>query len=108
MNKSIDELIQYIAKSFPFDEEHYPELKDATEQQRLNFAIRHLSLHFAKVTGKIATVAEGSDHGSSPNLEELRLSIPKALINTLRLAELVGMTESDIIKAIEDKYENKS
>lgn len=108
MAKNIDELIHYIAQHFPFDEDHYPELKGATEQQRLNFAIRHLTVHFAKVTGKIATVAEGTDHGSSPNLEELRLSIPKALINTLRLAELVGMTESDIIKAIEDKYENKS
>ena len=104
MKRGIDELTQFISQHFLFNEAHYPELRNANDEQRLVFAIKHSALRLAKTAGKISAVAEDIDHGTKPNLDELRTNIPKALINTLRLAELVGMSEVDIIKAIEKKY----
>lgn len=106
-SKELYKLIKFIAENFRFDEESYPELKGASEGQRLNFAIRHSALHFAKTAGKISAVSEDVDHGGKLDIEELKKTIPKALINTLRLAELVGMSETDLIKAIEEKHRAK-
>lgn len=101
--RDLSKLIPFIAEHFQFDERKYPELKGVTKEQRLNFAIRHSALHFAKTAGKIATVSEAVDHGGKLDTEELKKNIPKALINTLRLAELLEMSETDLIKAIRSK-----
>jgi len=66
----MNELIAYITDNYPFVEEKYPELKDATEQGRLKFAIRHLALHFSKTAGKIAAVSEDADHGEEIDIEK--------------------------------------
>lgn len=104
MSGQIDQLIKFIAVHLVFDEKHYPSLKDATDEQKIIFALNHSALHFAKTAGKIATVAESVDHGAAIDKEELRANVSKAFINTLRFAELVGMSESDIVQAIEKKY----
>lgn len=102
--KNIDELIEFISKHFVFDDKTYPELKGKDSVQIKYFAIRHSALHFAKTAGKISSFSEDVDHGGAEDLEELKKNISKSLINTLRLAELVGMSGEDLIKAIEDKY----
>lgn len=104
MNGELDRLIAYIRDNFPFNEEAYPELKSATEEEKKKFAVRHSALHFSKTAGKIASVSEDTDHGEEIDQEKLEENIPKALINVLRLAEIIGMTEKDIIKALEEKY----
>lgn len=104
MNGNIDKLIKLISENYAFDEKTYPELKGADEKQRLKFAIRHSALHFAKTAGKIAAVSEDTDHGSEIEISELKKNIPKALINVLRIAELLKISEDDLIKAIEEKY----
>lgn len=105
--KEIDALISLIAKHFPFHAEVYPELRDKDEKQHLVFALRHSALHFSKTAGKIATVSEDVDHGEGIDREEIRKQVPKALINTLRLAELVGLSGDDLIRMIEEKYQDK-
>ncbi|MFZ2886523.1 MAG: hypothetical protein WA021_01750, partial [Minisyncoccia bacterium] len=83
---------------------HYPELVGISEKKRLEFAIRHSALHFSKTTGKIAAASEDVDHGGELDIESIKENVPKAFINVLRLAEMVGMKESDIVTAIEKKY----
>ncbi len=108
MNGGIDQLIEFIAQHFSFDVAIYPELKGATEDERLKFAIRHSALHFAKTAGKIAAVSEDADHGEDINIEDLKINISKSLINTLRLAELVQLSEDDLTKRIYQLYEPDS
>jgi hypothetical protein len=67
------------------------------------FAVKHSAFHFAKASGKIAAVREDTDHGSAMHIPDGKAHATKALIDILRLAELLGMTEEDIIKAIEEK-----
>ncbi len=107
MQNSLDKLIKLITKHFVFDEKTYPELKGMNKEERLAFAIRHSALHFAKTAGKVAAVSEDADHGDEIDVQELKKNIPKAFINALRLAELVDMSASDIIRAIEEKYGEK-
>ena len=107
MNGELDKLIQFTAEHFVFDENAYPELAGVTDEEKLKFALRHSALHFAKTAGKIAALVEGMDHGKKLDTEEIKANIPKELINTLRLAELVDMTEADIIRAIEEKYNDR-
>jgi hypothetical protein len=104
---SLTTVITYIGKHFVFDEKKYAALAGATEQQKLKYGINHSALHFAKTAGKIAAVSEGADHGAELDIAELKENVPKALINTLKLAELIGMTEEEIVAAIEKKYGDK-
>ena len=105
--KNIDELIKYISEHFVFDEKNYPELKGKDKTEILKFAIRHSALHFSKTAGKIATISEDIDHGKEMDIEDLKTNISKSLINTLRLAELAGMSEKDFVQFIEEKYKTK-
>jgi restriction endonuclease Mrr len=107
MNGLLDRLIEYTAKHFTFDEGTYPELAGASEEQRLKFALRHMAIHFSKTAGKIAGVCDKMDHGKEASMEELKENIPKAFINTIRLAGLIQVMEKDIIRALEEKYKER-
>lgn len=107
MQGDIDQLIRLIAKHFRFDEKTYPELKGVSEEQRHAFAVKHSALHFAKTAGKIAAVSEDADHGGAIDTANLKINTTKALISILRLAELLDMSEKDLIKAIEEKYNDQ-
>lgn len=104
MNGKLNELIAYITENYPFTEKRFPEMEHLTEDQQHALAIRHLALHAGKTTGKLIGVSEAADHGAPIDVELLKVEIPKALINTLRLAELVGMTEKDLLMSLEEKY----
>ena len=102
MNGNIDQLIQFIREHFVFEAAKYPELEGVSEDEHLKFAIRHIALHFAKTAGKITAVSENVDHGEPLNVAQLKLNIAKSLINTLRLAELVHLSEDDLQKMIRE------
>ena len=102
--KELNEVIRLIAEKYPFNEEKYPELKNANKKEVLKFAIRHSALHFSKTTGKISAISEDADHGEEINIDELKKQSAKSLINTLRIAELLNMSGEDLIKLIEEQY----
>jgi hypothetical protein len=106
MDENIDSLIQYIAKHFVFNEKEYPELRGASDDEVLRFAIRHSALHFAKTAGKIATASEDIDHGKEIDIKAIKTDITKSLINTLRLAELFKMSGSELTALIKKSTKN--
>lgn len=107
MNGDIDRLIKFTAKHFVFDDKTYPELANASDEQRFIFAIRHSALHIAKTSGKIAAISEALDHGKEVDIAQLKTDIPKAFVTILRLAEVIRMSENDIVRAIEERYNDK-
>lgn len=107
MHGELDRLIKFITEHYHFDAQNFPELEGKSEKQVFAFAVQHSALHFAKTAGKVVAVTEDADHGKEIDVEELKANIPKALINTLRLAELVHMSEQEIIESIEQKYNDK-
>ena len=79
-----------------------------SKTKSFQFAMRHSALHFAKTAGKIAAVSEKADHGEKFDYTELKMNISKSLINVLRLAAFLEMSEDDLIKSIENIYSNKT
>ena len=106
MNHEIEELMDYIAKNFEFNSRKYPELSKASGEEGLRFAIRHSSLHFAKTAGKISASSEGADHGDPLDIKSLKVNTAKSLINTLRLAELLGMSGVELVSLVKENIES--
>ncbi len=107
MHTNLDNLIKFITKNYPFSEETHSKVKGLSKDEWHLFAVRHLAMHHAKTAGKIVGVVEPTDHGEEINVAQIKEDLPKALVNTLRLAELVGMTEKDFIEALEKMYNDK-
>ncbi len=107
MEPTLDQLITFIGKHFHFTEEKYPALKGAGDKDRQLFALQHMSLHFSKSGGKIASVLESEEHGGELDFDELRVNTGKMLISVLKLAQLIDMSGADLVKAMEEKYKAK-
>lgn len=104
MQGELDKLIEFITQHYPFSSDVFPSLEGKTDEEKFIFAVRHVAMHFAKTAGKVVAVSEDADHTNKVDTEVLKDEIPKALINVLRLASLVNMTEKEIIESIEEKY----
>jgi|SRR3989344_6340439 len=100
--QDLDKLIEFIADNFKFNEQKYPQLKGVSKEEVLTFAIKHSALHFAKTAGKIAAVSENVDHGGELDIKELKENVSKSLINTLRLADLAGISDTELLKTIKE------
>lgn len=107
MSKTLDKLIQFISKSFPFNGEKYPELQGADEQKRFRFGLRHVALHMGISLSKVAKASERFDHGKEFDTTELRADAVNTIINGLKLAELLNISGEEIIQEMENKYHDK-
>lgn len=93
----ITDLIDMIVKCWPFDAANYPRLAHISGSQHREFAIRHILMHQMKSCGKLAGICEPMEHGLVTIDEaELRLITRKFLVNTLRLAAVVGITRDQL------------
>lgn len=88
----ISQLMEYISKRYTFTGDHYPALQGATAEQTLDFAIKHSALHMGKTLGKIFTECERYDHTGELDLRVIEEGIIKMLINTLKLAQELGLS----------------
>ncbi|KND50425.1 MAG: hypothetical protein AB202_02105 [Parcubacteria bacterium C7867-007] len=93
-------LMQVIGDGFPFTQEKYPNGDLSTPEKTLAFAVRHSSAHIAKTGGIIAAQAENYDHGGELDPEALRMATTKMLVNTLNLANALGMTAQDLVSLV--------
>ncbi len=105
--QQLDVLMGFVAKHFPFIEEKYPELRGKDEQEQLVFALRHLALHISKTAGKIAASSEDVDHGNGVNVQELRVNATKGIVTLLRLADVIGLKGEDLVKAMEEQFQDR-
>ncbi len=93
--------ISHVAEvRFRFEAENYPEIPQDVEQIKV-FAQKHLLLHLSKNLGEIAGAIEPQDHGKigSPISPQL---VRKLLVNSLRLADVSGVSIYDIEKSLTD------
>ena len=93
-------LMNFIGDRYTFTDAHYPELLESTETHKRAFAIRHSLLHMNKVTGVIATEVEGAEHGGEMDREKLKVAVTKMLINTIKLAEELGMSPAELVARV--------
>jgi hypothetical protein len=88
MPSDLSTLMTFVAERFR-DEEH-----------DRGFAIRHGVLHMTKAVGRLAAECESFDHGTSMNTAALRESVVKMLVNTLKLADDVGLSADELAEGV--------
>ena len=97
-NSSLDDVIAFIAEKQPFTAERYPALrvKGMPRRDKDRFAISHSILHMNKSIGELAREVEHADHGLGMDYAVLRIATMKMVANSLRLAEALGMNQTDV------------
>ena len=100
------EAYRFVNERYIFNETNYPTLVILTNKDdRINFALKHSLLHMqkslAKITrlyenthpagNKIVTLRFSDQHGT--NFESDRHAFTKQVVNSLKVAEIVGITE---------------
>ncbi len=96
----LQHMIDAIAEKYTFTAEHYPDLAAKSKQEVFLFAVRHNVLHMGKSLGKISAFSEDTDHGEGGDRAHLEEATVKMLINTLRLAELQGLTAKKLVELV--------
>lgn len=89
-----------VLERWPFDGLDDPEMEERLVHERRVFALRHILMHQAKALGKLLEAVEPCDHGAQCDEEKLRLTVRNFFINTLRMAEVSGMTADDLVESI--------
>lgn len=92
----LQDLIRLVKEEWPFDKDHYPAIKKMSQKEKRIFAIRHILMQQAKALAKGMEALERFEHGLPLDEEKLRLSVRNFFINTLKMAEFVGISPDQL------------
>ncbi len=101
------ELMETVAKNWPFDEKTYLELKGVNEETKLRFAVKHVLLHLQKSLGQMAEICESADHKGTLDPLDLELHASKFAVNTVRLLGLIGVDAERLDRFVEEWVRSK-
>jgi hypothetical protein len=96
-NQALKSLFELVTMRYVYNVQNYPRLKGKSSLEIKDFGIKHSLLHIVKGTGRISQVLEDTDHGAILDTEALKAQAAKLLVNTLKLAETLGMTADELI-----------
>lgn len=95
---SLKNLIAFLVKEWPINDEIYPELKGASENDFKVFATDHILLHLQITFGEFAKALEPHDHKNNmANHFKIKASVIKYFTETLRAAEVNGHNEQSLL-----------
>lgn len=103
-SETLDKLIDLVTQLLPVDAETYPELATRDSSEEVAFCLRHSALHFSKTAGKLAAFVEDADHGRYAEIEYLQAIVASGLVNSLKLADEIGISGPEIIEQIRSKF----
>ena len=101
---TLDSLIEYVSALLPVTNHQYPDIESRSRGEALGFCLRHSALHFSKTAGRLAAFVEGVDHGKFEEIQKLQAIVAASLINSLKLADEIGISGPQIINQIRDKF----
>jgi hypothetical protein len=103
---SLEAVMRQIGERYVYTADQYPLLEGLAPAKRKAFAVNHSVHHMNKSIGKLSSACEAFDHGSPLNEESLREATVKMFIDTLKLAEEIGMTAKDLIEEVPRQIHN--
>ena len=95
---NLSKTMKRISEVFIFTADRYPILRKLTHDQKLVFAITHSVHHMNKSLGKISAECETFDHGEKMDKLALEEATIKMFINVIKLADVLGMSASELSK----------
>ena len=100
---SLNALMNYISRRWKFSGEHYQGFDALDERGKQLFPLRHSTLHICKSLGRLASEAEGADHGDPVDEQQIRIAAAKLAATALNLwSHFGGEPEglADLIEAV--------
>jgi hypothetical protein len=97
---SVSELMRFIGSRYVFNRDNYPGIEGMSQEEKRAFAVSHSAHHMTKSLGRISAECESWDYGNRMNEESLREATVKMLINTLKLAEELGISAGELIGSV--------
>ena len=107
LKPDLGSLMRFITMRYRFVPEAYPSLGCLPASHKLPFAVNHSVLHMAKSLCKMASECESFDHGGPISEGVLKEATVKMLINTLKLADELGMSPDDFCQLIPELMKSK-
>ncbi|WP_133365617.1 hypothetical protein [Qipengyuania sediminis] len=104
-SETLDCLIDYVSDLLPVTNAEYPDVEAFSRGEALEFCLRHSALHFSKTAGRLAAFVENVDHGKYDHIEKLQAIVAAGLINSLKLADEIGISGPEIIAQMRAKFE---
>lgn len=97
-----------VKEDWVFDKGNYPPMKSMSQKEKRVFSVEHILKHQSKALAKATEALERFDHGFPLDEEKLRLSNRNFLINTLRMADVLGVSPeklaADVQQWADEKY----
>ncbi len=103
----LEHLMKLIREEWVFDESNYPPIKSMSQKEMKIFAIRHTLMHQAKALAKGMEALERFEHGLPLDEEKLRLSTRNFFINTLKMAESMGISPKQLEDEVQQLADEK-
>lgn len=103
-SESLDSLMSFVSELLPVNEQSYPGASLESQTDAIRFCLHHSALHFSKTAGRLAAFVEGADHGQFAQFQALESIVAASLVNSLKLAEEIGLTGSEIMIAVKSKF----
>lgn len=99
------DISRVVREAWNFNSENYPIMKPLVKKgfERKGFILSHIALHQQKAAGRMAEAIEPMGHGGPLNRATLLKSIRNSIINSLRCADIAGITPDEIEMEI-DKW----
>jgi hypothetical protein len=101
---TLDALMVLVSDLLPVERTTYPEVPVENLSDTVTFCLRHSALHFSKTAGKLASFVEDADHGRFASFQTLESIVAASLVNSLKLADEIGLSGSEIIDAVRLKF----
>lgn len=103
-SESLDSLMYFVSDLLPVDAQQYPSAPLSSQSDAINFCLHHSALHFSKTAGRLAAFVEDADHGHFAKIQTLEGIVAASIVNSLKLAEEIGLTGSEIMQAVKAKF----
>lgn len=103
-SETLDVLIEFVSTLLPVNDDKYPAIRHFSRDQTVEFCLRHSALHFSKTAGRLAAYVEEADHGRYADIQILQSIVAASIVNSLKLADEIGISGPDIMEQIRDKF----
>ena len=104
---NVEHLMKMVNEEWVFDKINYTPMKSMSQKEKRLFAIEHVLKHQTKALAKAIETLERFEHGTLLDEEKLRLSVRNFFINTLRLADIVGISPKELAGDVQQWADEK-
>ena len=99
---NLSDLKNLVSDSWIFDENGYPDVVWRSKNDKMLFALKHITLHQAEAIGNLSSIIEAMDHGKELDKEALVIAMRKLMVNVMQMANVSDIHMVDLEREISE------